>query len=82
MDPTDPLKRAERWIPEIGFRRRVGRKPAGIPFSIWTAYKSLDDYVYRQSLSDEDVAALPMEDDIWDFYTCSGGDAPSLCGHT
>lgn len=78
VDPTDPLRRVDRWIPAIGARRRVGRIPAGVPFIIWAAYTNLDDYVYRKSLSDTEAAALPMEEEFWSFYESSGGDAPSL----
>lgn len=76
-DQNDVLGLSGRHIPQIGQRRRVGRKPAACPFSIWMAYKQLDDFVYRHSLSDEEVVALPTDDDAFIFQ---GGDCeePSL----
>lgn len=76
-DQNDVLGLSGRHIPQIGQRRRVGRKPAACPFSIWMAYKQLDDFVYRHSLSDEEVVALPTDDEAFIFQ---GGDCdePSL----
>ena len=78
-EENDELGLSGRHIPQIGLRRRVGRKPAKVPFSIWMAYKQLDDFVYRQSLSEEEVVALPTDDDAFDFQG-GGGEAPSLPG--
>ncbi|KAI7776412.1 hypothetical protein LA080_005367 [Diaporthe eres] len=76
-DENDELGLSDRHIPQIGARRRVSKKPAKVPFSIWMAYKQLDDFVYRHSLSDEEVAALPTDDEAFDFQG-GGGEKPSL----
>lgn len=76
-EENDELGLSGRHIPHISLRRRVGRKPAKVPFSIWMAYKQLDDFVYRHSLSDEEVVALPTDDDAFDFQG-GGGEEPSL----
>lgn len=62
----------------MGHRRRVGRMPAGVPFLIWDADKSLDEFVYTASLSDEEIAALPLEREFWEFYRSVDGEALSL----
>jgi hypothetical protein len=79
LDPeeNDELGMSSRHIPHIGLRRRVGRKPANVPFSIWMAYKQMDDYVYRQSLSEREVLALPSDDDAFAFQSHDGA-IPSL----
>ncbi|KAJ0110099.1 hypothetical protein J7T55_014902 [Diaporthe amygdali] len=76
LDENDELGLSARHIPQIGLRRRVGRKPAKVPFSLWMAYHQMDDFIYRNSLSKEEVVALPTDDDVFDFHI--GGDAPSL----
>lgn len=76
-DANDELGLCGRHIPQIGLRRRVGRKPAAVPFSIWMAYKQLDDFVYRHSLTEEEALALPTDDDAFDFQG-GGGEEPSL----
>lgn len=76
-DENDGLGLSGRHIPQIGARRRVGKKPPKVPFSIWMAYKQLDDFVYRHSLSEEEVAALPTDDEAFDFQG-GGGKEPSL----
>lgn len=78
-EEDDELGLSGRHIPQIGLRRRVGRKPAKVPFSIWMAYKQLDDFVFRHSLTEEEVVALPTDDDVFDFQG-GDGDAPSLPG--
>lgn len=77
-DEHDELGLSGRHIPQIGLRRRVGKKPAKVPFAIWMAYKQLDEFVYRRSLSDEEVAALPTDDDAFDFQGSDGQEPPSL----
>lgn len=76
-DENDELGLSGRHIPQIGVRRRVAKKPASVPFSIWMAYKQLDDFVYRHSLSVEEVAALPTDDDAFEFQS-GGGEEPSV----
>ncbi|KAI3401974.1 hypothetical protein diail_3948 [Diaporthe ilicicola] len=76
IDENDELGLSGRHIPQIGLRRRVGKKPTKVPFSIWMAYHQLDDFVYRNSLSEEEVVALPTDDEVFDFH--SGGEAPGL----
>lgn len=77
-DGGDELGLSGRHIPQIGQRRRVGKKPVKVPFTIWMAYKQLDEFVYRRSLSDEEVAALPTDDDAFDFQGSDGKEPPSL----
>lgn len=76
LDENDHLGLSGRHIPQIGLRRRVGKKPTKVPFSLWMAYYQLDDFIYRNSLSEEEVVALPTDDEVFDFH--SGGGAPSL----
>lgn len=76
-DEDDAQGLSGRHIPQIGARRRVSKKPAKVPFSIWMAYKQLDDFVYRHSLSEGEAAALPTDDEAFDFQGGSGK-APSL----
>ncbi|KAI1474580.1 hypothetical protein K445DRAFT_14084 [Daldinia sp. EC12] len=61
------LRRAERWIPDIEHRRRVGRKPQNVPSQLWMSYCLMDDYIYRQSLTEEEVLAHPLLDDVLEF---------------
>lgn len=76
-DENDELGLSGRHIPQIGARLRVSKKPAKVPFSIWMAYKQLDDFVYRHSLSKEEVLALPTDDEAFVFQG-DGGEEPSL----
>ncbi|KAI0903384.1 hypothetical protein F4823DRAFT_618777 [Ustulina deusta] len=68
----DELKRGERWIPDFAHRRRPNHQPSGVPFSLWMAYKHLDDYIYRHSLSKEDLEALPLLDDVHEYQNSDG----------
>ncbi|KAI0848048.1 hypothetical protein F5Y00DRAFT_270477 [Daldinia vernicosa] len=61
------LRRAERWIPEMEHRRRPGQKPRNIPSQLWMSYCLMDDYIYRQSLTDEEVLAHPLMDDVLEY---------------
>ncbi|POS70104.1 hypothetical protein DHEL01_v211502 [Diaporthe helianthi] len=74
---TDELGLSSRYIPHIGMRRRVGRKPPNVPFGLWMAYKHMDDFVYRQSLSEKEALALPSDDDAFAFQSHDGA-KPSL----
>lgn len=76
-DDNDELGLSSWHVPQIGLRRRVGRKPTNVPFSIWMAYKQIDDYVYRQSLTEREVLALPFDDDAFAFQSHDGA-KPSL----
>ena len=76
-DEDDELGLSLRHIPHIGLRRRVGRKPARVPFCIWMAYKQMDDFVYRHSLSEQEALALPLNDDVFAFQGVDGA-KPSL----
>ncbi|KAI0109787.1 hypothetical protein F4814DRAFT_424598 [Daldinia grandis] len=68
------LRRAERWIPEIEHRRRLGQKPRSVPSQLWMSYCLMDDYIYRQSLTDEEVLAHPLIDDVLEFQHGGGSD--------
>ncbi|KAF3062197.1 hypothetical protein GL218_03617 [Daldinia childiae] len=61
------LQRAERWIPDMQHRRRLNQKPKNVPSQLWMSYCLMDDYMYRQSLADEEVLALPLMDDVLEF---------------
>ncbi|KAL1867881.1 hypothetical protein Daus18300_006156 [Diaporthe australafricana] len=76
FDEHDKLGLSGRHIPQIGLRRRVCKKPAKVAFSIWMAYSQLDDFIYRNSLAEDEVLALPTDDQVFDFH--NGGEAPSL----
>lgn len=76
-DENDELGLSSRHIPHIGLRRRVSKKPSHVPFNIWMAYKQMDDFVYRQSLSEREVLALPSDDDAFAFQGHDGA-KPSL----
>ncbi|XXG99469.1 hypothetical protein Hte_005808 [Hypoxylon texense] len=67
-----PLRRGDRWIPEIEHRRRVTKRPSNVPSQVWISYCLLDDYIYRNSLSDEEVLKLPFLDDVLDFQMGRG----------
>ncbi|KAI1100465.1 hypothetical protein F4804DRAFT_348537 [Jackrogersella minutella] len=68
------LQRGERWIPELAHRGRVSRKPRNVPFQTWMAYCQLDDYIYRCSLTDEEILTHPLMDDVYSFQ--NGGSKP------
>ncbi|KAI5862029.1 hypothetical protein GGS23DRAFT_611236 [Durotheca rogersii] len=70
----DRLQRADRWLPDVEHRRRPSEKPKNIPQSLWMSYCLMDDYIYRYSLSDDEVRALPLMDDIYNFQ--NGGPQP------
>ncbi|KAI1759780.1 hypothetical protein GGR53DRAFT_512554 [Hypoxylon sp. FL1150] len=72
--PGKGLRRGDRWIPEIEHRRRATRKPAGVPHGLWMSYRFLDDYMYRMALTEEEVLAHPLLDDMYCFQ--SGGPQP------
>ncbi|KAG8170250.1 hypothetical protein KVR01_000995 [Diaporthe batatas] len=74
---TDEMGLLSRYIPHIGMRRRVGRKPPNIPFGLWMAYKHMDDFVYRQSLSEKEAFSLPSDEDAFAFQSHDGA-KPSL----
>lgn len=76
-EENDELGLSSRHIPHIGLRRRISKKPAHVPFNIWMAYKQMDDFVYRQSLSEREVLALPFDDDAFAFQGHDGA-KPSL----
>lgn len=61
------LRRAERWIPDMEHRRRLDQKPKNVPSQLWMSYCLMDDYMYRQSLTDEEVLEHPLMDDVLAF---------------
>ncbi|GAW12362.1 hypothetical protein ANO14919_017280 [Xylariales sp. No.14919] len=76
LDPEshidDELKRGGRWIPNFEHRKRPIVQPPGVPYSLWMAYKHLDDYIYRQSLSSAELDALPLIEDVHEYQNSDG----------
>ncbi|KAI1800354.1 hypothetical protein F4811DRAFT_539448 [Daldinia bambusicola] len=70
------LRRGERWIPDIEYRPRVHRKPKNVPSQLWMAYCLMDDYIYRQSLTEEEVLAHPLMDDVLEFQQGGNSSKP------
>ncbi|KAI0521420.1 hypothetical protein F5B22DRAFT_662540 [Xylaria bambusicola] len=68
----EEIKRGKRWIPDLAHRKRPNSQPLGVPFALWTAYKHLDDYMYRHSLSNEDLEALPLLEDVHQYQDSDG----------
>ncbi|KAI0128117.1 hypothetical protein F4776DRAFT_629313 [Hypoxylon sp. NC0597] len=71
----DRLRRADRWIPDIEHRVRIASKPKNVPCQMWMSYTLLDDYIYRQSLTEEQVLTHPLMDEIYTFQ--NGGPKPT-----
>ncbi|KAI0841336.1 hypothetical protein F5Y06DRAFT_285457 [Hypoxylon sp. FL0890] len=69
------VRRDDRWIPDMEHRGRLARKPKNVPYQIWMSYNLLDDYIYRQSLTDEEALKHPLLDDVYTFQT--GGPKPA-----
>lgn len=74
-EPIDQLSRSERWIPDMESRLRPTTKPDSVPLQLWMSYCMMDEFVYRQSLTDEEILALPLIDDVFLFK--QGGPMPS-----
>lgn len=70
----DRLNRGDRWIPDIEHRSRPAWKPKGVPYQMWMSYCLLDDYIYRYSLTDGEVMAYPLMDEVYSFQ--NGGPQP------
>ncbi|KAI4597438.1 hypothetical protein KJ359_004545 [Pestalotiopsis sp. 9143b] len=69
FDPSDdPLDRQDRWIPDIGERKRISTTPPASRLApeLWTSYCALDDYIHMQYLKDlprqeqEQLSGLPQ----------------------
>ncbi|KAI0888587.1 uncharacterized protein GGS22DRAFT_60845 [Annulohypoxylon maeteangense] len=71
---TEQLRRGDRWIPDIEHRGRPSRKPEAVPYQIWMAYSLMDDYIYRHSITREEVLTHPLMDDVYSFQ--NGGPQP------
>ncbi|KAI1083661.1 hypothetical protein F5B20DRAFT_595595 [Whalleya microplaca] len=74
QDEDQSLKRSLRWVPDMEHRPRISRKPANVPYQLWMAYCSLDDYIYRYSLTKEETLAHPLLDEVYRFEL--GGPQP------
>lgn len=74
-EAADQLRRSERWIPDIELRTRPTTKPDSIPIQLWMSYCMMEEFVYRQSLTEEEVLSLPLIDDV--FIYKQGGPMPS-----
>lgn len=68
FDPSDdPLDRQDRWIPDIGERKRISATPPASRLApeLWTSYCALDDHINGQYLKDlprqeqEQLSSLP-----------------------
>ncbi|KAJ8125509.1 hypothetical protein O1611_g8129 [Lasiodiplodia mahajangana] len=68
----DELQRGDRWIPNFEYRTRPTHKPNGVPYSLWLSYKHLDDFIYRCSLSPEDLEGLPLLEDVHEYQNSDG----------
>ncbi|KAI0159607.1 hypothetical protein GGR57DRAFT_499932 [Xylariaceae sp. FL1272] len=81
-DESEMAQRTEnaegRWIPPPVFRRRPVVRPESIPFGLWRAYELLDEHIYRQSLSQEGLEALPLESDVHSYEDEGEEPAPRL----
>ena len=64
-EKADKMRRSDRWIPDIGLRRRVATKPESVPHELWMSYCMMDEYIYRQSLTDDEVTLLPFIDEVF-----------------
>lgn len=72
---SSQVRWGNRWIPDMENRRRVAGRPKGVPFQLWMSYCFLDDYMYRHSLTEEELLKLPLLDDVLVFQ--SGGEQPA-----
>ncbi|KAI0427185.1 hypothetical protein F5Y09DRAFT_344905 [Xylaria sp. FL1042] len=68
----DELNRGQRWIPDFAHRKRPNYQPPGVPLSLWMSYVHLDDYIYRHSLSREEIESLPLLDDVHEYQYSDG----------
>ncbi|KAJ3564249.1 hypothetical protein NPX13_g7912 [Xylaria arbuscula] len=68
----EEIHRGKRWIPGLTHRKRPVDQPLGVPFALWIAYKHLDDYMYRHSLSDANLKALPLLEDVHRYQDSDG----------
>ena len=64
---SDKTRRNDRWIPDIGFRKRVATRPDSVPQELWMSYCMMDAYIYRESLSAEEVSDLPLIDEVFSY---------------
>lgn len=71
---AEHLNRSERYIPDIELRKRPVTKPANVPYQLWMAYCMMEEFIYRQSLTEEEVLASPLIDDVLLFR--QGGPKP------
>ncbi|KAI1126190.1 hypothetical protein F5Y10DRAFT_267324 [Nemania abortiva] len=62
----------DRWIPDFEHRTRPTHKPPRVPYSLWLSYKHLDDYIYRHSLSNAELEALPLLEDVHRYQDSDG----------
>ncbi|OTB00531.1 hypothetical protein M426DRAFT_26446 [Hypoxylon sp. CI-4A] len=63
----DRLRRGDRWIPEMENRKRPAKKPRGVSHQVWMSYCFLDDFIYRSSLTEEEVLTYPLLDQMYAF---------------
>ncbi|KAI5926174.1 hypothetical protein F4810DRAFT_655804 [Camillea tinctor] len=73
-DAADHLQRGDRWIPDMEHRRRPACKPPRVPHQLWMSYCLLDDYIYRESLTQDEVLSFPLMDDVYTYQ--HGGPKP------
>ncbi|RYP80240.1 hypothetical protein DL769_002542 [Monosporascus sp. CRB-8-3] len=74
-ESADPLRRSDRWVPDIASRKRPVEKPEDIPYQLRMSYCMMEEYIYRQSLTEEEVLALPLIDEVFLFR--QGGPRPA-----
>ncbi|KAI0597476.1 hypothetical protein F4775DRAFT_602696 [Biscogniauxia sp. FL1348] len=68
------LQRGDRWIPDMEHRGRPAHRPPHVAHQLWMSYCLLDDYIYRESLTPDEVVAFPLMDDVYTYQ--HGGPKP------
>ncbi|KAI2602145.1 hypothetical protein GGR54DRAFT_535129 [Hypoxylon sp. NC1633] len=69
------LRREDRWIPDMEHRgKRPEQKPKLVPYQVWMSYCLLDDYIYRNSLTADQIRKHPLMDEVYSFQ--NGGQQP------
>lgn len=51
-----------------GSPRQPPQRPSWVPEPVWYAYHAMDDWMFRQSLTEEELSMLPLEhtvDKLW-----------------
>ncbi len=73
-EKVDRLRRSVCWIPDMEHRKHPTTKPDKVPSQLWMSYCMMEEFVYRQALTEEEVLSLPLIDDV--FIYKQGGSRP------